>query len=215
MRKRRKPRASLRLMSRSAGGPGQSGVEAVCEEGWKASWQLPVQAAGAGLLVAAREGFDPSFYAVMGRRNRSLRFHPGSAALYRLVRESGGVGACEGGYPVWGHELHLLRGGGEGPAVGEAAVRAAVAEAVGAEWVEGVRLVERFLGTPHASESRAFEVRYASRTRALTREAADRLRQRAEERVCEVLGAGARLRPGKNGHRVRDLTRVQLRHGEA
>ena len=115
---------------------GQGGTEARDAREYKASWQLAVLAAEAGLSIASVQPFDPTvLYAPTGRRDRNLAFSPRDALMHRLVH----AGAARASHaPIWSHELHFHVTRPE--AFSEQSLRAAVYQALGEQ--DSKRLVD-------------------------------------------------------------------------
>lgn len=165
--------------------PCPGGDDAVQESAWVSSWQLPIQAATAGLLIARREPFTWTFYQVAGRRNRGLGFNPGNATVYTLVhpQQEGGVSSTIQKScllaPVWTHELHLWSSSSDQSPASK--VPEVVQAVVGQERLVHCKLVDSY-HCPNTHRDRlTFEVAYGSLTIPLSREKADELR-------CQVRG---------------------------
>ncbi len=91
---------------------GQSGVEALDSRAYKASWQLPLRAAEAGLGIMHVEDFVALDYQPTGHRDGGLSsylYHRKEPRLYTLLAPSSSplidMQAVYG--PVFAHELHL------------------------------------------------------------------------------------------------------------
>ena len=155
-------------------------------QAFKASWQLDVAAADAGLLVAESSRFAP-FYET--RSHRLRRFSPRDARLHCLARD-GELAGVEDAPACYTFEVQLFG------VDGDVARVSAVAEAT-STLVADVRHVDAYVHRD-ARTSHAFQIALGSRSVALTRDTADAARVAIEaefDRRFEV-------RRSKAGHRV-------------
>ena len=163
-----------------------AGDDAARIQAFKASWQLDVAAADAGLLVAASSRFAP-FYET--RSHRLRRFSPRDARLHCLARD-GELAGVEDAPACYTFEVQLFG------VDGDVARVSAVAEAT-STLVADVRHVDAYVHRD-ARTSHAFQIALGSRSVALTRDTADAARVAIEaefDRRFEV-------RRSKAGHRV-------------
>lgn len=175
---------------------------------WKYSWQLPIQAAEAGLSILKVEPFDFSIYNLTGRRNKELTFFPGDALLYTLSETTEEDGFVNLFPPKWKHEIHFwINDESAWKALEEQGghhfFSSWVAKFIGESLVDRVRFVESYT-SPTGRRSKAYEITYCNREGALSRTRADELRGKLEEGLTK--GLPADLRKGKNGFRVSDCT---------
>ena len=188
---------------------------------WNQTWQLPVLAAEAGLVIGRVAPFSPDAspgvrtleaagYRARGHRGgaRDARaprgFARGAARLHHLVYA--GAGGTRAMYaPGYEHEIQVWCARGA-PRPSADAFGALARRAAGARDAALVARVEEVDEYEHGGVlSVGFRVTFASARVALTRDAADAARERVEDALPALLAAempGVSLRHGKCGFRV-------------
>lgn len=163
----------------------QSGLRAMSKADWDQSWKLSENAGIAGLLLTKAVPFHledfPGYTPLIGR-GKGKAFSCDSAELYTLQREKPGRQALQ--CPIYTHELHLLSPSlREDWPLFEGKVERELQAALGIDrrFLWSVLLVDLYSPPEGNQVVHVVQVAFGSLAHGLSRERADRLRERIED----------------------------------